>query len=205
LSARWFWYPCPDDFHDSPAYGTGNCWSFSHFFCKQPEGIHPKHQLQKRDESFATWMEKAVTSGPAKAFWQHMEHEQIEKIFSGNRSGSVLPGFGMEIPESDHTVFALQDVLFSDDAPVQISAKINDCLVAVADILAVNNPFFRTVSRHSQATVNNGLQKFCPEDYCQSLVVEEIAGGFHSPQSCFPVDACPWHDNMNVRMIVKGS
>jgi len=70
-------------------------------------------------------MEKTVTSGPAKALWQHMEHEQVKKIFSGDCPGSVLPGFGMEIPERDMAVFALQDVLFPDDAPVQIPAKIN--------------------------------------------------------------------------------
>ena len=49
-----------------------------------------------------------------------MEHEQIEKIFPGDGPTSVLPGFGMEILEGDHAVFALQDIQFPNDAPVQI-------------------------------------------------------------------------------------
>lgn len=110
-----------------------------------------------------------------------MEHEQIEKIFPGDGPASVLPGFGMEIPEGDYAVFALQDILFPDDAPVQISAKINDCLVAVADVFAVNNPLFRAIFGHAQTVVNNELQDLCPEDSCQGLVAEEIPGRFDPP------------------------
>jgi len=69
-------------------------------------------------------MEKAVTPGSAKSFWQNMEHQQVEKIFAGDPSGLILSGFGMEISESDHAVFAFQDILFPDDAPVEIPAKI---------------------------------------------------------------------------------
>jgi len=110
-----------------------------------------------------------------------MEHEQIEKIFPCDRPASVLPGFGMEIPEGDHAVFALQDILFPDDAPVQISAKINDCLVAVADLFAVNNPLFRAIFGYAQTVVNNELQDLCPEDLRQGLVAEEIPGRFDPP------------------------
>ena len=126
-------------------------------------------------------MEKTVTPGPAETLRQHMEHEQIEKIFPGDGPASILPGFGMEIPEGDHAVFALQNILFPDDAPVEISTKINDCLVAVADVFAVNDPLFRAILGHAQTVVNNGLEDFCPEDLCQSLVAEEIPGRFDLP------------------------
>ena len=111
----------------------------------------------------------------------------------------------MEIPEGDHAVFAVKDVLFPNDAPVEVSAKISDCLVAVSDVFAVNNPLFRTIFGHAQTVVNKGLQEPCPEDLCQGFVVEKVPGRFHPPQSGFCVDACPGHDNMNVRMIIKGS
>jgi len=70
-------------------------------------------------------MEKAVTPGPAKTFWQDMEHEQIKKIFSGDCSGLILFGFGIEIPEGDHAVFGFDYVFFLDNAFVKISAKID--------------------------------------------------------------------------------
>ena len=104
-------------------------------------------------------MEKAVTPGSAKALWQHMEHKQTEEMFSGEGPGSVLAGFGMEISEGDHAVFALEDILFPDGAPVQVSAKINDCLVAVAGVFAVNNPLFRTIFGHAQTVVGWGRAK----------------------------------------------
>jgi hypothetical protein len=94
-------------------------------------GITRRTMQQKTDELFAAWVEKAVTPGPAKALWQHMDHQQVKKIFSGDGPGPVLPGLGMEIPEGDPSVFAFEDIQFPDDAPVEISAKINDCLVAV--------------------------------------------------------------------------
>ena len=104
-------------------------------------------------------MEKAVTPGSAKALWQDMEHQEVEKIFAGDGPGSVLAGFGMEIPEGDHAVFAVKDVLFPNDAPVEVSAKISDCLVAVSDVFAVNNPLFRTIFGHAQTVVNKGLHE----------------------------------------------
>lgn len=103
------------------------------------------------------------------------------------------------------TVFALEDILFPDGAPAQISAKIDDGLVAVADAFAVNNPLFWTIPGHRQAFVHDGLQELCSEDFRQGFVTEEIVGRFHPPQSCFHVDACPGHDDMNVRVIVEGS
>ncbi|MFO7761875.1 MAG: hypothetical protein R6V20_09730 [Desulfobia sp.] len=104
---------------------------------------------------------------------QYMEHEQVEEIFPRNGPGPVLPGFGMEIPEGDHTVFTAEDVLL------------------------------RTVSGDLQALVGDGLQELCPEDFCQGLMAEEKAWRFRTPPSCFHVDARPRHDDMDVRVIVK--
>ena len=91
-----------------------------------------------------------------------MEHEQIEKIFSGDGPASILPGFGMEIPEGDHAVFALKNILFPDDAPVEISAKINECLIAVADVFAINDPLSRAISGHTQTLVDKWPAGFLP-------------------------------------------
>ena len=107
--------------------------------------MNPEHHLQETDELFAAGMKETVTPRSAKPLWEDMEHEQIEEIFPGDGPGPVLPGLGMEIPEGDHAVLALQDILFPDDAPVEIPAEINDCLIAVADVFAVNNPLFRTI------------------------------------------------------------
>lgn len=132
-----------------------------------------------------------------------MEHEQVEEIFSRNGPGSVLSGFGMKIPEGDHTVLAAENVLFLDNASVEVSAQVNEGFVAFADVFTVNDPLLRTISGYLQAVVDKGLQELCPEYFCQGLMIEEITGRFRTPQSCFHVDARPRHDDMDVRMIVK--
>lgn len=85
-------------------------------------------------------VKKAVTPGPAKAFWQYMEHEQVEEVFPGDRFCPILPCLGMEIPVGDFAVCTLEDILFADNTSVKIPAKIDDSFVSAADILAVNNP-----------------------------------------------------------------
>ena len=118
LPVGWFRYLRHDNFHVSSAYGTSDCRPFFQFSGEQAEGINPEHHLQKADEFFAAGVQKSITPGSAKSLWQNMEHEQVEKIFSGDGPGSLLAGFGMEIPEGDHAVFALEDILFPNDAPV---------------------------------------------------------------------------------------
>ncbi len=132
-----------------------------------------------------------------------MLHEQGEKILPGNGPGPVGPGFGMKIPEGDHPVFILQNILLADDTPIEVPAPIDDGLVTVAHISAVNHPVLWTGFGHTQAMLNHGLQQLCPEDPGQGLVVEEIAGVLDPPESCFQVDGCCGHDHMDMRMIVK--
>ena len=52
--------------------------------------------------------------------------------------------------------------------------------------------------------VDQCLEELCPEDFCQGLLVEEIASWFGSPESCFQVDACRRHDSMDVGMVLQG-
>ena len=148
-------------------------------------------------------MQKPVTAGLAEPPGQNMLHEQEEKILPGNGPGPPGPGFGMKIPEGDHPVFILQDILLTDDTPIKVPAQIDDSLVTVAHIPAVNHPVLRTGFGHVQAMLNHGLQQFCPEDFGQGLVVEEISGVLDPPEPCFQVDGCRRHDHMDMRMIVK--
>jgi len=163
----------------------------------------PQHQLKEPDQLFTARMQKPVTAGPAESPWQDVLHEQVEKLLPGNGSGPAGSGFGVKIPVGDHPVFILQDILFTDDTPIEVLAEIDDSLIAVAHILAVNYPVLWTGFGHVQAMLNHGLQQFCPEDFGQGLVVEEIAGVFNPPESGFQVDCCCGHDHMDMWVIVK--
>jgi hypothetical protein len=61
-------------------------------------------------------MQKPVTPYSAKAFGEHMLHQQLEEIFSCNGSVPIFSGLGMDISESDHFIFTFQDILLLNNA-----------------------------------------------------------------------------------------
>lgn len=134
-----------------------------------------------------------------------MEHEQIEEVLALDGSGPVFSAFSMAIPEGDHAIKAVQDIFFPDDAPVQVAAKIDQCLLAVACVLAVNHPLLRAIMGNRQLLFDQGPEQFSPENLGQCFVAEEIFPGFFLPQPGFQVDACSGHDHMDMGMIVQGS
>lgn len=77
----------------------------------------------------------------------YVEHEQAKEILTCYDPCPVLPWFGMEIPEGNHAVFALEDIIFPDNTPVQVFAEIDDYLVAVAHFFAINNALAGVVVR----------------------------------------------------------
>lgn len=109
----------------------------------------------------------------------------------------------MAVAEGDHAVVAVQDILLADDTPVQVTTKIDQGLLAGAHVLAVNHPLFRAIGGNRQLVFDQGLEAFCPEHLGQGLVAEKIFPGLFPPQPCFLVDACRWHDHMDVGMIVQ--
>jgi len=117
-------------------------------------------------------MKEPITPYPAKTFGQDMEHEQIKELFSTLCPGLVFSRLGVKVAEGHHAVFASQNVLFLNDTPVEIPPKIDDGFVAVADVFAIDDPFFGAISRKRQTLIEQGFQHFCPEDLCQGLMVE---------------------------------
>lgn len=110
-----------------------------------------------------------------------MEHEQVEEVFGLDGSGPVFSAFGMAITEGDHAVPALHNILLPDDAPVQVAAKINKGLLAVARVFAVNHPLLGAIVGNRQLVLNQDLEEFRPEHLGQSLVAEEVFPGFFLP------------------------
>ena len=110
-----------------------------------------------------------------------MEHEEIEEIFTPHGPCPVLAALGMHVAEGDHAILTAQDILLPDHPPVEVPAKIDDRLVAVAHIPAVDHPLFGAVTGHLQAAVHQGLEEFGPEYPGQGLVTEEIACRLYPP------------------------
>ena len=122
-SWRGCWYHGFYDLHGFSADGAGYFWPG--FLFQVGEWIDTQDQLKETDQGFAAWVQKAIASYPSEAFWQYVEHEEIEKVFTCDGSGSVFVGFGMQISVGDRSILALKDVLFADNPFVEISAKID--------------------------------------------------------------------------------
>jgi hypothetical protein len=65
-------------------------------------------------------------------------------MLTGNGLCPVFTCFGMEVSVRDHGIGTSENILFTDNASIQIPAKINDGLVAITDVFAVNNPLLWT-------------------------------------------------------------
>lgn len=87
-----------------------------------------------------------------------MEHQQIKEIFSGHCPCAIFLASGMDLAEGDHAVLAAEDVLFLDDAFIQIFTKVNDRFAAAADFLAVDHPLFRGVGWYPEIVVNERVK-----------------------------------------------
>ncbi len=78
-------------------------------------------------------MQEPEIARPPKAFRQHMLKHQPEEVCAGHRALLHAPGFGVAIAEGHLAVAAGDDVLFADDAAVEIAAEVDECRSAAAD------------------------------------------------------------------------
>ena len=67
-------------------------------------------------------------------------------MFAGNGSGLITVGFGIHISKGYHAIFTFQDIFLLDNAFVEVSAEIDQGFIAIANVFAANDPFFRAVS-----------------------------------------------------------
>jgi hypothetical protein len=71
-----------------------------------------------------------------------MAEDQPKELGAGQRTGLHFSGFAVLVAEGDLTVTTSDDVLFLNDAFIQIAPKIDQRLVAAADGLDVDDPGF---------------------------------------------------------------
>jgi hypothetical protein len=149
---------CSNNFHHSTTNRTGDGGSFFITVGKHAEWIDPQHHLKEFNEFLAAGMKEPVTPCPAKTLWQNMEHEQVKELFPAHGPDLVLFGLGRLVTKGHPTVFTSQDVLFLDDSPVEIPPEIDDGLVAVADVFAMNDPLFGAIPGNFQAVIDQSFQ-----------------------------------------------
>ena len=132
-----------------------------------------------------------------------MLQEQKQKIFTSDCSCFPFPGLRVDIGKGNVLVIAADDLLFLNNPFVEISTKIDQRLVAVPHVFTVNHPFTWTITRHPETAFHNALKQFCPENFCQCLVAEDIITPHSAPQTFFCINACSRHNHMDMGMEIQ--
>jgi len=129
---------------------------------------------------------------------------------AGQRSGAHLSGFAVLITKSHLIVPVGDNVLFLDDAFIKITPKINQRLVAAADRLDVDDPFFGVTARKCQFFLCHRLEQFGAKDFGERLVIEQVAGwvlaaALGAPQAFVRIDGRHRHHQMHMRVIIEAA
>jgi len=132
---------------------------------------------------------------------------QPQKCRAGDRSGLPLLRLTVLITEGHLALFTGYDMLLLDDTPVEITAQVDQRLLARTDRLAVHHPLIRAVCREHKPFVGNGLQELGSKHFSQRLMIEQI-GLFPfmclgSPQPLERIDGSGRHHQVHVGVVIQ--
>ena len=102
--------------------------------------LKAEEPLQHGNQAFAVGMEKPVVAGASESLGQDMLEHQGEEACPWQ--GAVLEALalGIAVAEGHLPVLAGDDVFLLDDAAIEIAPQIDQCLLATANVLAVDDP-----------------------------------------------------------------
>ena len=96
----------------------------------------------------------------------------------------------------------VENILFTNNAAIQVAREILDGASAFADMLALN-PLFGQVGWARQSTLAQGIEHFGAEHGRQLIAIEEITPPQFAPLLAAPVDYRRWHDDVHMRVILE--
>jgi hypothetical protein len=153
-------------------------------------------------------LEAEVTRAP-EALGQDVAQEQRDEVRAGLGAITVLAGFAVAVTEGDLAVLASDDMLFEQDAAVEIAGQIDERLFAGVGGLTVDNTSVRVALGLGQVRVGERLQQFGTEDLRQGLVREQVGsfarGALGSPALGLGIDGAGRDDEMDVWVEVEAA
>lgn len=173
--------------------------------------MQPEQPSNQRNQALAVGVQKPEVARTPEPFGQHMLEEQPQERRAGNRSCAHLVGLAVLVTKGDLTVPAGDDVLFLNDAAVQITAEIDQRLLAGADGLAVHHPFVGIAGGKLESFLPDGIEHLGTEDLGQRLMIEQIAGfvlafgALGSPEPLVGIDRRSGHHQMDMRVVIEAA
>lgn len=107
-------------------------------------------------------MEEAKVSDPPEAARQDVPEQQPEK-FPARHGADLTLSFVVLIAETDLTITVIDDVLFRQNAAIEVSAQLEQRLWATPNLLAVHHPFIRQGLLAMKTCQPHALKPFGPE------------------------------------------
>ena len=86
-------------------------------------------------------MQKAIVSGAAKGFGQNMLQDKPQEVLAFSAAVTGMAGTGFDICESDFAILIGDDIVFTDDASVQVARQVFQSGQSFSGASAVDHPF----------------------------------------------------------------
>lgn len=132
-----------------------------------------------------------------------MLQDEPEEVFAFKRSIATYSGAAFHIPEDDVSMLVGDDIIFTDDASVQIAGQVLQGGQAFSDMGAMDNPFSRHGLRDAESFFAQSLDESCTKHLSQGEFVEQVLGFFLFPLFSGHIHPAPWHDHMDMRVIIQ--
>lgn len=161
--------------------------------------------MQQRDQAFLVRVQEAVVPRPPETLGQDVLQEQMQEVGTGQGARLNLAAAPVSVAEADLAVavqVAGEDVGFPEHPTIEVTAEIDQRLVAVADAFPIDHPLLRQRVGQAQPGGLQGGKQLAAKRLGQRPVDEEIAG-LCPPASGFGIQAGAGHDEMHMRVQVE--
>ncbi len=191
---------CCDDFHDAAA---ALAWDRGLVELLPWEMRHTVKQVpQQLDQRLAVAVQKPIIARPAEPFGQDVLEQQPKKLRARQGAGFDLAGV-LGVTKGHLAVLTAENILLLQHPAIEVLAQIGQCLVATANVLAVDDPVRRYGGAHRQTLVLERLKPLGTEHLGQIAFMEEVDPVLAPPQPVFRIQRSRRNDEMDMRMKVQ--
>ncbi len=102
-----------------------------------------QHEVQQGDQHFLVQMQEAVIARPPEALGQNVLQRQVQEVGTGQRADLKLVVPAVPATKADQTLpvrVTGEKVSLPDHPAIEVAAKIDECLVTVADVSWMDKP-----------------------------------------------------------------
>ena len=107
---------------------------------------NPQYKLHQRQQFFSITVQEAIIPDPAKALGQNMLQHQPQKVFALEDSVLRVARFPFGIAVRHLACLIGNDILFADNAAVQVARQVRQSRFPFPDMPAIHDPFVRPIS-----------------------------------------------------------